>query len=85
MTLQEYAECINVNITITYYWDRKVWQASFENTNIHEGQFLKGSFGIGNTPTKAMIDYANEIKNKKISVGPYSNKIQYTVPNITEL
>lgn len=87
MTLEEFADIINVDINLTRYANQdNRWCASFESAEIMRGGCLLSTYGDGTTPQEAISEYTEIIAGQKIAVGAYTdNRREYTVPkNIGE-
>ena len=68
MNITEYADVINVNITITYYHNQQQrWCAHFEGAEVleHEGSAILAILhGNGSTPYEALQDYLDNVEGK---------------------
>ena len=84
MTIEEYADVINVQIEITYYPNQENrWSAKFKGGEIQEASMLSSVFGNGNNPHYAIDDYLNKIKLKTLVFDAMSTtrRREYIVPN----
>jgi hypothetical protein len=67
-------------------WSEDVrYYASFRDCDIAEGGMIKGSFGNGSSPEKAIIDYANEISGALLVIDSLGkNRKDIRVPILEE-
>lgn len=81
MTITEYADCLNVNIELTYYHNQQRYTASFVGAEVAENSCLISAYGKGITPNEALLDYVKRIKGKTLVFDAYkSTRREYQVP-----
>ena len=70
MNIQEYADILNIEISLIYYPNQKNrWSAMFQNCEVMGDGVLIGTYGNGTTPLSAIGDFIENIKGKKIVFG----------------
>lgn len=87
MTIEEFAELHNLTMDVTERGTEDIefcrkchggtaWRyyAEFRHCEILDGHFLLSVCGNGNTPEKAMRDYARRISEQRLVIGAYIPK-----------
>ena len=65
MSIQEFADIIRKElILIRYPNQRGRWSAKFDRCEVREGSLLKGEYGNGDTPDRAIAEYCSLIQGK---------------------
>lgn len=82
MTIEEYADIINVRIVISRAPNHDGWIARFEESEIVEGRLLKSVFGCGQSPSAALAHYAKQIKGERLAVTIDGQRVRLVVPEI---
>jgi len=89
MTLEEFADIIGVDLTITRYANQENrYTASFQDAEVKESRYsgiLGSEYGNDKTPALAMSDYADKISNKWLVLNAYSdNRKEFGVPSLED-
>lgn len=75
MTIWEFADIIDKQITITYHPNRDGrFSASFAKGEVKKGIMLEGTYGSGVTPMDAIINYIGEICGKRLVFSAMDDK-----------
>lgn len=73
LTLEQLGSLHKLTMTISERSDPDLprWYCSFDRVETLKGGILTGTFGNGNTPAEAMVDYAYELSGKNIVYDSY--------------
>lgn len=89
MKIIEYADLMSLNIELTYHANQNGrWTAKFENVDIKENiedPFMISAYGNGTSPTDAMKDYIQRIKNSLLCWRRLGQSFKFACPNNLEV
>ena len=86
MKLTEYADIINCGLEITYHENQNTrWSATFKDSETLErfgGHILSSTYGNGNSPDTALIDYIHKITGKVLVINAFrkDKRREFKVP-----
>ena len=80
MTIEEYCSVINVELVCTML-KPGVWHAKAKSVEVMDRGALRSEFGAGETPEKALRDYAKQIAGRRIAINAMSStRREFDVP-----
>lgn len=91
MTIQEFAQVVDVGITILFRSPtlrsqenvgNDAWYAKLDHCMVDEGDVLSGAFGNGSTPDEALSDYCRRISGKRVVFDSMGRGRKYDVPQL---
>ena len=82
MNIEELADLIEVDLVIRRYAGQNGRHtASFDRVEIIDGRLLRSDCGNGSSPRKAINDYIEKIRNKRIVINAMlENRKEFRVP-----